>query len=128
MPARFVRVAKGIAKRMMGPLIFGRSILIYHRIAKADFDPWNLAVMPDEFERQLAKMRSKTVLPLQEFVRLHVRKRLLRNAVGSPSMTGMCVMLSSRRRFWNPLEVTSLPGGHFTCPSSLSKRCGLLID
>jgi peptidoglycan/xylan/chitin deacetylase (PgdA/CDA1 family) len=81
MPARFVRVAKGIAKRMMGPLIFGRSILIYHRIAKADFDPWNLAVMPDEFERQLAKMRSKTVLPLQEFAKLHVQGKLPRNAI-----------------------------------------------
>jgi peptidoglycan/xylan/chitin deacetylase (PgdA/CDA1 family) len=81
MPARFVRLAKRIAKRILGPLIFGRSILIYHRIAKADFDPWNLAVMPDEFERQLAGMRSKTVLPLQEFAKLHVQRKLPRNAI-----------------------------------------------
>ena len=52
-----------------------------YRIAHVDFDSWNPAVLPDEFEGQLARMRSKTVLPLQEFVRLHVRKGLLRNAV-----------------------------------------------
>jgi hypothetical protein len=50
MPARFARaakrIAKRIAKRMLGPPIFGSSILIYHRIARADFDPWNLAVLP----------------------------------------------------------------------------------
>jgi hypothetical protein len=32
---------------------------------------WNIAVWPDEFERQLAPLGSKTVLPLQEFVKLH---------------------------------------------------------
>ena len=81
MNAKVVRLAKRIAKRIIWPPIFGRSILIYHRIAHADFDPWNLAVLPDEFEGQLARMRNKTVLPLQEFVRLHVQKRLPRNAV-----------------------------------------------
>ena len=81
MNANVVRFAKRIAKRIIKPPICGRSILIYHRIAHADFDPWNLAVLPEEFEDQLTRMRSKTVLPLQEFVRLHVQKRLPRNAV-----------------------------------------------
>jgi peptidoglycan/xylan/chitin deacetylase (PgdA/CDA1 family) len=81
MPARFVGFAKRIAKRIIGPLNFGDSILLYHRIATADFDPWNLAVLPDEFEHQLARMRGKRVLPLQEFAKLHSQRRLPRNAV-----------------------------------------------
>jgi peptidoglycan/xylan/chitin deacetylase (PgdA/CDA1 family) len=76
-----IRLAKHITQRIIGRPLLGKSILIYHRIAKVEFDPWNLAVLPDEFERQLAKMRSKTVLPLQEFVRLHCQKKLPRNAV-----------------------------------------------
>jgi peptidoglycan/xylan/chitin deacetylase (PgdA/CDA1 family) len=76
-----VKSAKRIARYFIGRPIFGRSILVYHRIAKADFDPWNLAVSADEFERQLAGLRSKTVLPLREFVKLHQQKRLPRSAV-----------------------------------------------
>ena len=61
--------------------MFGRSILIYHRIAETDFDPWNIAVSPNEFERQLTRLRSKTILPLRQFVSLHSQDRLPRNAV-----------------------------------------------
>ena len=81
MTANIVRTAKRLVRRLVGRPIFGRSILIYHRIAKVDFDPWNIAVTPDEFERQLIQLRSKTVLPLQEFARLHIQKKLPRNAV-----------------------------------------------
>lgn len=81
MRAKLIKTAKRIARRIIGRPIFGRSILIYHRIAIANFDPWNIAVSPEEFELQLVKLRSKTVLPLQEFVKLHIRKKLPRNAV-----------------------------------------------
>lgn len=81
MRAKLIRVAKRIARRIIGRPIVARSILIYHRVAIADFDPWNLAVRPDEFERQLIELRSKAVLPLPEFVRLHTRKELPANAV-----------------------------------------------
>ena len=74
-------MAKGVARRIIGRPIIGRSILVYHRIAKADFDPWNIAITPGEFQRQLIKLRSKTVLPLQEFARLHMQNRLPRDAV-----------------------------------------------
>jgi peptidoglycan/xylan/chitin deacetylase (PgdA/CDA1 family) len=75
------KVAKRIARRIIGRPLLGRSILIYHRIAKSDFDPWNIAVLPDEFERQLVSLRRKTVLPLQEFVKLHIAKKLPPNSV-----------------------------------------------
>jgi peptidoglycan/xylan/chitin deacetylase (PgdA/CDA1 family) len=81
MSTNFVRVAKRVARRVIGRPILGRSILLYHRVAKADIDPWNLAVAPDEFERQLAGLRKKEVFPLRQFVRLHSQKKLPRNAV-----------------------------------------------
>jgi peptidoglycan/xylan/chitin deacetylase (PgdA/CDA1 family) len=81
MPSSFVKFAKRIARRIIGRPILGKSILVYHRIAKADFDPWNLAVLPNEFERQLYRLRSKVVLPLQEFAKLHAQNRLPPNAV-----------------------------------------------
>jgi peptidoglycan/xylan/chitin deacetylase (PgdA/CDA1 family) len=81
MKAEGIRLIKRVARRVFGRPIFGRSILIYHRIARADYDPWNLAVSPDEFERQLTGMRGKAVLPLREFVKLHLTKKLPRNAI-----------------------------------------------
>jgi peptidoglycan/xylan/chitin deacetylase (PgdA/CDA1 family) len=76
-----IRVAKRIARRIVGRPILGKSILVYHRVAKQHFDPWNLAVTPEEFERQLVILRRKTVLPLREFVSLHTQNNLPRNAV-----------------------------------------------
>jgi peptidoglycan/xylan/chitin deacetylase (PgdA/CDA1 family) len=81
MNTNLLRLAKRIAKRIAGRPIFGRSILIYHRIADTNFDPWNIAVSPNEFERQLTRLRGKAVLPLREFARLHCQDRLPRSAV-----------------------------------------------
>jgi peptidoglycan/xylan/chitin deacetylase (PgdA/CDA1 family) len=77
----FFRTAKRIARSIIGRPILGKSILVYHRIAKTSFDPWNIAVSPHDFEHQLVELRKKTVLPLREFVRLHIEKKLPRNAV-----------------------------------------------
>jgi peptidoglycan/xylan/chitin deacetylase (PgdA/CDA1 family) len=82
MKENVIKAAKRIARRIIGRPIFGKSILIYHRIAKADFDPWNIAVSPEEFEKHLTLLRkSKTVLPLREFAQLNVQRKLPRNAV-----------------------------------------------
>ena len=81
MRSYLIRVAKRIARRIIGRPILGKSILVYHRVAEANFDPWNLAVTPEEFEHQLAGLRKKTVLPLSEFVSLHAQNSLPRNAV-----------------------------------------------
>ena len=81
MSADIVRIAKRLVKRFVGQPLYGRSILMYHRVAKTNFDPWNIAVSPDEFERHLTNLRNKAVLPLREFVELHRSKRLPRNAM-----------------------------------------------
>lgn len=75
------RMAKRMTKRIIGQPIVGRSILLYHRVANADFDPFNVAISPDRFERQLTSLRRKTVLPLREFIALHIQNKLPRNAI-----------------------------------------------
>lgn len=50
---------------------------MYHRVAAAEYDPWDLAVPPARFDEQLARLRrGREVLPLQEFGRLLARGRL----------------------------------------------------
>lgn len=49
-------------------------ILMYHRIAHEKFDPWGLAVAPDRFAEQLSWLANhRTLIPLSEFARLHLR-------------------------------------------------------
>jgi peptidoglycan/xylan/chitin deacetylase (PgdA/CDA1 family) len=75
-----VRAAKKIARRLVKRPI-NRTILVYHRIAKSEFDPFNIAIEPTEFEQQLRRLRRKSVLPLREFVALHRKGRLPKDAV-----------------------------------------------
>jgi peptidoglycan/xylan/chitin deacetylase (PgdA/CDA1 family) len=59
----------------------GPVILLYHRIADADADPWGLAVTPENFDRHLELLaRTRTVLPLTDFANLRARGRLPRDA------------------------------------------------
>jgi peptidoglycan/xylan/chitin deacetylase (PgdA/CDA1 family) len=45
---------------------------MYHRIARAEMDPWGLAVSPENFDDQLRSLREKyDVLPLSELARRH---------------------------------------------------------
>jgi peptidoglycan/xylan/chitin deacetylase (PgdA/CDA1 family) len=81
MMANLVSTARCTARAIIGRPIRGSSILVYHRVAKADSDPWNITVSPDEFERQLSRLRNKTVLPLTEFATLHSLGRLPWDAV-----------------------------------------------
>lgn len=44
-------------------------VLMYHRIAAATVDPWQLAVSPENFEQQLQVLqKTKQVVPLQQLV------------------------------------------------------------
>lgn len=53
------------------------AILMYHRIADASFDPWGLAVTPDNFGRQLESLaRHRSILSLTEFARRHAEGTL----------------------------------------------------
>ena len=53
-------------------------VLMYHRVAECDIDPWNLCVSPQQFADQIAALkREHCILPLQELIRSDAR----RNAV-----------------------------------------------
>jgi peptidoglycan/xylan/chitin deacetylase (PgdA/CDA1 family) len=55
---------------------------MYHRIAKADYDPWGMAVSPDHFDEQLAALkRERDVMPLAEFGTLLAAGKLPKRAV-----------------------------------------------
>ena len=57
-------------------------ILMYHRVAVAEFDSWGLSVAPARFEEQLiALKRHRQVLPLRELARLHQKRNLPSRAV-----------------------------------------------
>jgi peptidoglycan/xylan/chitin deacetylase (PgdA/CDA1 family) len=65
---------------------FGRGtapvVLMYHRVAEVETDPWGLAVSPARFDDQLRALASRRlVLPLAEFCRLRRASALPANAV-----------------------------------------------
>jgi len=58
------------------------AILMYHRIAAPDVDPWGLAVSPAAFDDQLRALKShRTVLSMSAFVERLSRRALPANAV-----------------------------------------------
>ncbi|WP_051979067.1 polysaccharide deacetylase family protein [Edaphobacter aggregans] len=74
-----------IARRVFR-LIRGRraapAILMYHRVIALEQDPWDLAVSPETFERQLAYLKShRTAMPLDQLVEGLRNGNLPRNAV-----------------------------------------------
>jgi len=57
-------------------------ILIYHRIDTPEIDPWGLSVSPARFAEQIELLRrTREILTLQDFVRLHRSRKLPRKAV-----------------------------------------------
>ena len=57
-------------------------ILLYHRIAAVEHDPWRLAVSPERFGEQMAALRRELrPLPLRELVDAELRVRPVRDGV-----------------------------------------------
>ena len=73
------------ARTLLGPRLTkeqGPFILLYHRIAEENFDPWALAVSPAHFSNQMEWIgQNRTVLPLTEFARRHREGSLASDAV-----------------------------------------------
>jgi peptidoglycan/xylan/chitin deacetylase (PgdA/CDA1 family) len=58
------RVFRRLRRRKGAP-----AILMYHRVAAVQQDPWDLAVSPDTFEQQLAYLkRNNTTMALDKLV------------------------------------------------------------
>lgn len=57
-------------------------ILMYHRVADVDIDPWELCVSPKHFAQQMAYLkRHRTPLPMTEFVSRNTKGTLPADAV-----------------------------------------------
>jgi peptidoglycan/xylan/chitin deacetylase (PgdA/CDA1 family) len=71
------RVRDAIRTRQPRPVI-----LMYHRVAFVQNDPWGLAVDPDRFEEQIAYAKQhRSPMSVDEFVERHRTKTLPANAV-----------------------------------------------
>ena len=77
-----IRAGKSSIRQLRPFLAPGPAILMYHRIADESFDPWCLAVSPQNFSEQLDWIaRHRTPLPLDEFARLHRQGKLPRDSI-----------------------------------------------
>ncbi len=59
------------------------AILMYHRVAPVELDPWDITVSPKRFEQQIAFLaRHRKPLPMEELVRRFHDATLPANAIG----------------------------------------------
>jgi peptidoglycan/xylan/chitin deacetylase (PgdA/CDA1 family) len=75
---------RALRRRIIGPRRREPApvILMYHRIADLESDPWELAVTPTQFEAHLDFLQTKrTPLPAADFMRLLVAGKLPQDAV-----------------------------------------------
>jgi peptidoglycan/xylan/chitin deacetylase (PgdA/CDA1 family) len=73
-----LRLAKRVSRRaIMRPWRAHGLVLLYHRVAAAAWDPWNICVDPERFEQQLAELsRVADFVPLSTLAsRLRVGRR-----------------------------------------------------
>lgn len=76
--------AGAITRRALGLLSVrrGPAILMFHRVAQESFDPWGLAVSPDNFANQLEWIaRNRIALRLTEFVERNRAGKLPHDAI-----------------------------------------------
>lgn len=77
----FPSLARRVMRRARTPRA-AAAILMYHRVADVQYDPWNLAVSPENFEQQLAYLkRHHTPMPLNELIEALQTGKLPHNAV-----------------------------------------------
>src|SRR5262245_25018119 len=68
-PARFRRMLRKSAGALRSRFARSALVLVYHRVARANVDPWELAVTPEHFSEHLEVLRRLArPLPLQSLV------------------------------------------------------------
>src|SRR5215469_10551845 len=78
---QFSPIARRVFRRLRGSKR-APAILMYHRVAALQQDPWDLAVSPDTFEQQLAYLkRNHTTMGLDKLVQGLRSGKLPDNAV-----------------------------------------------
>jgi len=75
------RVARRVKRQFQAITPIG-AILMYHRVAELDADPWHLSITPHHFAEHLEVLRKyECVMSLQDMARTHQEKSLPRGAV-----------------------------------------------
>lgn len=79
---RLQSITRGVMRRVCRPRP-APAILMYHRVANLQHDPWNLAVSPETFDQQLTYLkRHHTPMPLDEIAAALRTRTLPSDAVG----------------------------------------------
>ena len=95
-------------------------ILLYHRVARADFDPWALCVSPRHFEQHLQVLKQrKVVLSLDELVDGMRAGRAPRHAVAITFDDGYADNLHCARPI---LEAYDLPATFFLTMANITHQ------
>lgn len=101
---------------------FARSrgvILMYHRVAEADIDPWGLCVTPRHFAEHLRVLQNEACpLSLREFARLNREGRLPKRAVAVTFDDGYADNLYRARPL---LEARGIPATVFVAADYIGK-------
>jgi len=101
-------------------------ILLYHRIAKTEPDPWGLALSPDYFAEHLRIIgRSRTPLPMTEFVWALRNGKLPRNAIALTFDDGYRDTLTCAKPL---LDHAGISATVFLTTGSLGMRCEFWWD
>ncbi|TIL42441.1 MAG: hypothetical protein E5Y86_27465 [Mesorhizobium sp.] len=121
-PQRANGMAWTLKTRLRGVLrrcAFKPVILMYHRIAATDLDPWELAVSPTNFEKQVRDLaKTRRVLPLRELASRHIEGSLPPDAAAITFDDGYaCNALIAAP----VLETLGLPATFFLVTSMLGK-------
>jgi hypothetical protein len=87
---RLLRGALARSRRLSRFLRARALVLVYHRVATADVDPWDLAVRPEHFDEHLKVLkRCSTLLSLSELIRSIEIGRVPRRGIRTPSPPGL---------------------------------------
>ena len=101
-------------------------ILLYHRVARAAIDPWQLCVSPEHFEQHLSHLRrSFRVISLPELVDAHVSGSIPANAVAVTFDDGYADNLLEAMPL---LEDSSTPATFFVTSGAIGSTRGFWWD
>jgi len=103
-----IRPLLGRAKRAVRRRFVPRPlILVYHRVAEVQIDPWRLCVSPANFDRQLGRLRAlrSRIVPVSELARGLAAKNAPRRAIAVTFDDGYCDNLEAARPLLEKYEI-----------------------
>src|SRR5215469_13685267 len=99
-----------MARRVLGNMVNGPLILMYHRVVVLDVDPWSMAVTPESFDAHLDVLSHDAHL---------VRLSDLAEFVGRAELAPRAVALTFDDGYADSIEVAAPIMDRYGAPSTL---------